>query len=74
VRADDDASDVSATLVAKCRIKQRAWYIKSPWVLGHVKAKCWNTQNFSGGGGMASACGVCVVVVWWLRNLARTKS
>lgn len=61
VRADDDASDVSATLVAKCRIKQRAWYIKSPWVLGHVKAKCWNTQNFSDG-------------VWWLRNLARTKS
>lgn len=45
VRADDDASDVSATLVAKCRIKQRAWYIKSPRVSGHVEAKCRDTGS-----------------------------
>jgi len=56
VRADDDASDASATLVAKCRIRQRAWYIKSPWVLGHAEAKCWPYRELFGAVGMWMWC------------------
>jgi len=56
VRADDDASNASATLVAKCRIRQRAWYIKSPWVLGHAEAKCWPYRELFGAVGL-SGCG-----------------
>jgi len=64
VRADDDASDASATLVAKCRIRQRAWYIKSPWVLGHAEAKCWPYRELFGAVGL-SGCGlVCGYGTW----------